>query len=178
MNWVDIIIIIILILSFLGGLKDGVVKSFFSLVAFIIAIPLAGLSYHLMTAILSFLPGTNWENFFGFFITLGIISIILHLILFLPKKLIQAIWDATIQKIPGAFLLRLVGGALNTIGAIIGLVVFALVLSAYPIVDWLESYFSSSTVTTSLVAIFGFVQVLLPEVFRRAATMVAIMTGI
>ena len=61
MGWiVDIIVIIILILSFVGGLKDGAVKSFFSLLALVIAIPLTGLSYRLLATILSFLPGTNW----------------------------------------------------------------------------------------------------------------------
>ena len=48
MDWVSIIAIIILILSFLGGMKDGAVKTFSSLVALIIAIPLAGLSYRLI----------------------------------------------------------------------------------------------------------------------------------
>jgi len=80
MNWLDIIVIIILILTFIGGMKDGAIKVFFSLLATVISIPLAGLSYRLIASILSFLPGTNWENFFGFFITMGIIIAILQLI--------------------------------------------------------------------------------------------------
>jgi len=92
MTWVSILAVIIIILSFFGGLKEGAVKNFFSLVVLIIAIPLAGLWYHLIAIILSFLPGTNWENFVGFFITLGLISIILHFILLLPRKIIQKVW--------------------------------------------------------------------------------------
>ena len=165
MHWFDIIVIIILVLSFLGGLKEGAVKTFFSLVALIIAIPLAGLSYHLIATLLSFLPGTNWENFFGFFITMAIISVILHFIFFLPRKIIQKIWKK-------GMLFRLLGGALNILGAIIGMVVFTLVLLAYPIFDWLERWVSSSGILASLVDAFGFVQSMLPEVFRQVITTV------
>lgn len=171
MNWVDIIIIIILILSFLGGLKDGAVKSFFSLVALIIAIPCAGLIYRIIASLISLLPGTDWENIIGFFIAMGIISIILHLIFLLPRKLIQKIWGQGV-------LFRLIGGVINVLNASIGLVVLALVLRTYPVISWLETAFSKSAVLTSLIDMFGFVQALLPEVFQKATTLVAIINGI
>ena len=170
MNWFDIIVIIILILTFLGGLKEGAVKTFFSLVTLIIAIPLSGLSYHLIAKILSFLPGTNWENFFGFFITMAIISVILHFIFSLPRKFLQKIWKK-------GCLFRLLGGVLNVFGGTIGLTVFTLVLRAYPILDWLERWVSSSGILMWLVDKFGFVQSMLPEVLRNASQMVAIIAG-
>ena len=171
MSWIiDIVVIIILILTLLGGLKDGAVKSFFSLIALIIAIPLTGLSYHLLAAILSFLPGTNWENFFGFFITMAIISVILQLIFLLPRKIVQKIWKKGV-------LFRLLGAVLNVLNAIIGFTVFALVLMAYPIFDWLERWVSSSGVLMSLVDKFGFVQAMLPEILHKTSTLVTIITG-
>jgi uncharacterized membrane protein required for colicin V production len=160
---VSIIVVLILIASFFGGLKEGAVKNFFQLLALIIAIPLTGLSYHLIAFILSFLPGINWENFFGFFITIAIISVILYFIFLLPRKFLQKIWKK-------GCLFRLIGGILNVVGAIIGLTVFALVLRAYPIFDWLERWVSNSGVLMSLVDAFGFVQAMLPEVFRQAVT--------
>lgn len=171
MNWVDIIVIILLVISFLGGMKDGAVKNFFSLLILIIAIPLTGLSYRLIAAILSFLPGTNWENFIGFFVTMVIISIILHVILFLPRRITQSIWKKGI-------LFRLLGGAFNILSAIIGMVVFTLVLLSFPIFDWLERWVSGSGVLTSLVDSFGFVESMLPELFRQVAPFVPIITGI
>jgi uncharacterized membrane protein required for colicin V production len=166
MSWIiDIFVIIILILSFIGGLKDGAVKSFFSLLALIIAIPLAGLSYRLLATLLSFLPGINWENFIGFFITFGIIIAILHLIFLLPRKIIQKIWKK-------GCLFRLLGGFLNTFGAGIGMVVFTLLLRAYPIFDWLERWVSSSGVLMWLVKALGFVQSMLPELFQQVITTV------
>ena len=73
--WVNLIAIIVLVASFFSGMKEGAVKSFFSLVGLIISIPLAGLSYHLLTGVLTFLP-KPWDGFIGFLATMGIISII------------------------------------------------------------------------------------------------------
>lgn len=159
MNWVDIVVIILLILSFLGGLKEGAVRTASSLVALLIAIPLAGLGYRLLASLLSFLPGDNWENFFGFFITMGIIIAVLHLIFFLPRKIIGKIWQAGV-------LFRVLGGVFNLAGAMIGMVVFTLVVQAYPIFDWLESWVSSSGILSALVTAFGVIKLMLPAAFK------------
>ena len=167
MIWVSLFAVLILILSFLGGLREGAVRHFFNLVALLIAIPLAGLSYRLVAGFISFLPGENWENFVGFFITLALISAILHLMALLPRRIIQKLWKR-------GLLFRLLGGVLNAINASIGMVVFTLVLLTYPIFDWLERVVAGSGVLASLVDIFGFVQVLLPEMFRNAGMMVIV----
>lgn len=162
MVWVNIIAVIILILSLFSGLREGAVRQFFSLVVLLIAIPLAGFSYHLLVSILSFLPGENWENFGGFFIALALINVILHFIALLPRRIIQKIWKR------GLFF-RLLGGVLNVIQASLFLVVFTLVLLAYPIFDWLERWVAGSAVLASLVNAFGFIQAMLPQVFQSAA---------
>ena len=115
-----------------------------------------------MATVLSFLPGENWGNFVGFFITLAVISVILHFVVLLPRKLIQKIWKR-------GLLFRLLGGALNTFNASIGMVVFALVLLTYPVFDWLERAVAGSSVVSALVQALGFVQALLPTVFRDVA---------
>jgi len=162
MIWVSIIAVLILILSFFGGLKEGAVKQFFNLMVLLIAIPLAGFSYRLLAALLSFLPGENWGNLIGFFIALALISVILHFIALLPRRIIQKIWKR------GLFF-RLLGGVLNVIHASLFLVVFTLVLLAYPIFDWLERWVVGSAILASLVEIFGFVRSMLPQVFQSAA---------
>lgn len=161
---VDILAVIILIFSFLGGLKEGVVKHFFNLIVLIVAILVAGLYYHLMAVFLSFLPGTNWENFVGFFIALALVSVILHFIFLLPRKIIQKIWKK------GA-LFRLLGGALNIVSAGMGMAVFALAVGAYPIFGWLERVVTTSNVLAWLVGHLSFVQAMLPEAFQSAATL-------
>ncbi|UCG10127.1 MAG: CvpA family protein [Dehalococcoidia bacterium] len=165
MVWVSLFVVFILLVSLLAGLKEGAVKHFFNLVVVLIAIFIAGLAYRLVAGILSFIPGENWENFLGFFIVFGIVTAILQLAFLLPRGLIQKIWKR-------GLLYRLLGGALNAVNASIGLVVFARVLSAFPIFDWLARWVAGSSVMSSLVHIFGFIQVLLPEVFKAAGPMV------
>ncbi len=159
MIWVSIIAVLILFFSLIGGLKDGAAKSFFSLIALIIAIPLTGISYHLLANVFSFLPGENWGNFVGFFVTLVLISIILHFVLFLPKRLTQKAWNRGV-------LFRLIGGILNILNTAIGMVLFALLVQAYPIIGWLEQAVAGSSVLTWLVVQLSFVQAMLPEVLQ------------
>ena len=131
MIWVNILASIVFFFSFIGGLKEGAVKSFFSLIALIIAIPLTGVSYHLLANVLSFLPGEDWQNFIGFFVTLALISIVLYFVLLLPRKFTQKVWNKGV-------LFRLVGGTLNILNTGIGLVVFTLLIRMYPIIGWLR----------------------------------------
>ncbi len=157
MVWVNIFAVLILILSFFGGFKEGAVKQFFNLVVLIIAIPLTGISYWLIAKVISFLPGENWENFIGFFIALIMISVVFQFVSFLPRKITQQIWKR-------GLVFRLLGGVLNVVNAGIGMVVFTLVLLAYPVFGWLERWVAGSGVLASLVNAFGFVQAVLPEV--------------
>jgi uncharacterized membrane protein required for colicin V production len=168
---VSIIAIIVLIASFLGGAKEGAVRHFFSLVAVFIAIPLTGIAYKLLATLLSFIPGENWENFIGFFITFAIIIVMLHFIFLPPRKIIEKIWKK-------GCLFRIIGGLLNTFNASIGLVVFYLVLREYPIIDWLERAVIGSGVMVWLVNSLGFVAAMLPEEFGVAVNMVAVGLGV
>ncbi len=164
MTWISILAALILFFSFIGGLKEGAIKNFFSLITLIIAIPLTGVSYRLLANILSFLPGENWENFVGFFITLALISIVLHFVLLLPRKVTQKVWNEGI-------LFRLIGGALNIFNSAIGIVAFTLLVRAYPIFGWLERVVTDSSVLTWLVVNLSFVQAMLPEVFQVAVVL-------
>ena len=168
MIWVNIIALIILFFSLFGGMKEGAVKNFFSLVIQIFAIYIAGHIYHFIATILAFLPGTSWENFLGFFIAIGLIMAILHLIVLIPRKIIQKIWKR-------GLIFRLLGGALNVFSASIGLVIFTLAIGAFPIIDWLARVVVNASVLQWLVAHLGFVQALLPGVLRDAA---ALMTNL
>ncbi len=168
MEWlISLFVLFILLASLFAGLKEGAVKHFFNLVAVLVAIFIAGLAYHLIAGLLSFLPGENWEDFIGFFITFAIVTAIMHLAFLLPRKLINKIWKR-------GLLYRLLGGALNAVNASIGLTVLALMLNAYPIFDWLARWVAGSSVMSSLVNIFGFVQALLPPEFQTAATVVSV----
>jgi len=163
MNIISIIVILILVFSFIGGLTRGAVKSFFSIISLIIAIPVAGIFYSSMANLLSFLPDQNWEFFLGFFIVLAITSIILAFIFYFPRKILENTWSE-------GLLFRLAGGALNLLSSAIGLVMFTLVFSTYPVWDWLNQTLADSTVMTWLVNELTFVQSFLPEIMRRTGS--------
>jgi uncharacterized membrane protein required for colicin V production len=166
MEWlVSLFVLFVLLVSLFAGLREGAVRHLFNLVAVLIAIIITGFSYHLIAGLLSFLPGENWENFIGFFITFAIILALLHLAFFLPRRIVNKIWKR-------GLLYRLLGGALNAVDTSIGLTVFVLVLNSFPIFDWLARWVAGSSIMSSLVSIFSFIQVLLPEIFRAAATVV------
>ncbi len=154
MVWVNIIAVIILFFSFMGGLKEGAVKNFFALITLLIAIPLTGISYHLLASLFSFLPGENWENFIGFYITMSLIILILYLLFLMPRRFIQIVWKKGVM-------FRLVGGILHLLNTSIGIVVFALVIGAYPIFGRLQQAVSGSVILDWLITNLSFIKVML-----------------
>jgi uncharacterized membrane protein required for colicin V production len=157
---INIIAGFILFFSFVGGCIEGAGKSLFSLIAFLIAIPIAGRFYTVFANWLSFLPGQNWENFLGFMIVLALASVVLSFVFFFPRRILELVWHEGV-------LFRLVGGVLNLLGAAIGLVVFALLISSNPIWDWLQQALAGSAIINWLIDNLRFVQGLLPVVMRK-----------
>jgi hypothetical protein len=166
MIWADIIIAILYVFVFIGGLRQGAIKSGFSLLALIISIPLTGLLFHFITGWFSFLNDANWANFLGFFITLAIISVILALIFLIPRKLLGA---ADV-----GFVSSIVGGLISIIGLSLALTLFVFVIKTYPVWDWLVQVLSGSHIVGILLNILGFTRFMLPEAFSAAASSIAI----
>ena len=162
---VSIIAALILLFSIFSGLKDGAVKQLFTLLATLIAIPVAAHTYQVLAGVLSFIPGDNWENFIAFTVIMIAANIILYFVFILPGRALTKAW-------PGGLLSALMGVVFSVVNAAIGMVIFALVLQAYPIFDWLERAVSGSGVITWLISVFGFVQAVLPEALRQASAMV------
>ncbi|HAV10232.1 MAG TPA: hypothetical protein DCX22_01245 [Dehalococcoidia bacterium] len=158
---VDIIVSIILIFSFIGGLKNGAVKEFFGLTGILIAIPVTGAAYGIMVAVLSFIPDTNWQNFAGFLITFTLVNIALFLLFLLPRMALGGIWQ-------GGILSALIGGIFNVINAAIGLTVFCFLVLTYPVLSFLVTIITCSSMLNWLMTILHFVQLLLPTAFQQA----------
>ena len=160
---INVITGLILVISFVDGFSGGVVKQFFSFVVFIIAIPLTGISHHLIASMLSFLPGDYWSYFVGFFITLIIFTVAFHFAFYLPRKYAMAIFHEGI-------LLGIAGGLISTFKAIIGIVLLLLVFHAYPVIRGLEPALIESGILNWFLNHFRFVQLLLPQTFRLIST--------
>ena len=165
MIWVSIIAVLILLFSIVGGLKEGAIKQLFTLLATLISIPIAGISYQVLAGWLSFISGNNWENFIAFFVMMAVVGIILYFVFIIPGRVFKKAWN-------GGIWYCVLGAIFNLFNAAIGMVVFALVLRAYPIIDWLERAVSGSGVIAWLISLFGFIQPVLPEVLRQVSGMV------
>ena len=159
MIWIDIAVTLIFIFSFIGGLKEGAVKSFFSLLTLFIVIPLTGFLYLYFVSVLSFIPDQIWRNFIGFFGTFIVLSIILSLIFLIPSRLLGGIWDKGVLSI-------LLGGLFAVIGCAISLVLLRIVVQTYPIFDWLDHILTNSRVISWFAPYLDFIRLMLPEVFR------------
>lgn len=167
MIWVDIIISILFIFVLIGGLRQGAIKSGFSLLALIIAIPLTGLLFHFVTTLFSFLHDEIWANFLGFFITLAVIIVLLSLIFLIPRKLLGA---ADV-----GFFSAIIGGLISIVGFAVGLTLFVILMQTYPIWDWLVQVLSGSHIVGFLLNILGFIRFMLPEAFKSAASICLLM---
>jgi uncharacterized membrane protein required for colicin V production len=165
--WLSILAIVLLLLGFFDGFRKGAINGLLSLISLLISIFLAGLLYHLPSRALFFLPGDNWENFLGFFIALTIIRIVLHFVFLLPGKVLQTL-------LFNGLILMILGGALKALQIAIGLVVFALLIHIYPVMEWLQHAVEDSGVLNWLVTYLSFIQAMLPTIFQVPAVTIAI----
>lgn len=151
-----IIAALVLLLGFITGPKNGVIKIVSSVVAHLIAIPLAGISYQFLASLFSFLPGENWDNFTGFFATKYLIILILYLtFVFLAKRFIKKDWNKGI-------VFRLVGGSLTSLNSAMGMVTLTLAVGAFPFSEWFERVVLGSGFLDWLVTNLGFIKAMLP----------------
>ena len=162
MIWIEIVFTLIFIFAFVGGLKDGAVKGFFSLIALFIVIPTTGYFYPYFVNILQFIPDEIWRSFIGFFGTFIIFSIIIGLILLIPSKLLTAAWNKGVLYI-------LLGGLFSVISCAISLSLLQIVVHTYPIFDWLDYFLSNSEVLSWFSKYFDFISLMLPELFHSGS---------
>ena len=127
MNWIDITILIILAVTTIKGLFDGIIKQVSSLLAVILAVVFCGL-----------LAAPFIGLFFRWFpdIPAVVANVLGYVIAFIIIFVTVRLLGAAIKKISRALLLspidRILGGAM---GALIGLFVVSLLLNA---VDWVD----------------------------------------
>jgi uncharacterized membrane protein required for colicin V production len=145
---VDLIVALILVFSFLGGLKEGAVKEFFGLLAFIIALAFTGAFMVYVLGWMSFAQDSLWRAFLAFLVTMGIILIVLHLALLGPRYLLDRVWN-------GGFIWSALGGVFGVVNTALGLVLMVILLEIYPVFTWLSDWLAVSHILNWLVSSFG-----------------------
>jgi membrane protein required for colicin V production len=124
MNWIDLIIIVLLILALVKGFTDGLVKEVASLAALILGI-WGAIRFSSFTAAKLyewFDMSGQYVGIISFMVTFGIIVVIIHFIGALADKLIEAV--------SLGFLNRLLGIVFGVFKSVLILSVFFVILNA------------------------------------------------
>lgn len=115
MNWLDIVILLIIVIPTLIGLKIGIIKAFLSLAGIVVGVILAGKFSESLAGVLPFISDPGWARVAAFAIIL------------VGVMVIAAILAAVIKWFASAFLL----GWVNRLGgAVFGFVVGAIFCGA------------------------------------------------
>ena len=102
MNWLDIVILVIVALSVFTGLKNGLIKTAFSLAGLIIGIFLAGNYYLDLAEVLSFIPNESLAQVLAFIIILSLVSVVASLLAMILKKVAHAVMLGWVDRLGGA----------------------------------------------------------------------------
>ena len=101
MNWLDIVLLVIMVISAVGGFITGLIKAIFSLVGLILGVVLAGRFYINLAGVLSFLPGSNTPRIVAFIIILLVVMLIFALLGNILTKVISAIKLGWLNRLGG-----------------------------------------------------------------------------
>jgi membrane protein required for colicin V production len=109
MNWLDILILITLAASVIGGLATGIVKGLVSLAGLMLGIFLAGLYYETVAGWLGFISNPDIAKTAAFIAIVVVVMIIAGLVGSLLHKLISAIMLGWLDHLLGGVLGLLIG---------------------------------------------------------------------
>ncbi len=155
MNWLDIVLLVILIVSAIGGFANGLVKEIFSLVGLILGVVLAGRFYVNLGGVLGFLPGDNTPRIAAFIIILLVVLLAAALLGILLTKLITAIKLGWLNRLGGVVL-----------GTFLGAILAASLLAVWVQVASPGDIVSNSKIAVVLLDKLPFIMGLLPPEFN------------
>ena len=122
MNWLDIIILVLLVIPTVMGLKIGLIKAVLSIVGVIIGVVLAGQFYESLGEKLSFISDPGVAKIVAFALILVVVMIIAGVAAALLKNLVSAMLLGWVNRLGGAvfgFLLGAIfcGAILSVLGS-------------------------------------------------------------
>jgi membrane protein required for colicin V production len=154
MNWLDIVILVVLIAPIFIGLKLGLIKAAFSLAGLIIGVVLASNFYDSLAGVMTFITNEGIANIVAFAIILVVVMVIAAVLARVLKTFIKFVFLGWVDHVGGA---------------VLGLVMGALLISA--VLATLVKYYGTGLITDSLLAgflldKFPLILGLLPEDFN------------
>lgn len=102
MNWLDMVILVVLVLLTFGGLKQGIIKAVLSLAGLVLGITLASRLYPTIAPKLTFISQPSLANIAAFVIILVAILIVASVLGFILTKVASAILLGWLNRLGGA----------------------------------------------------------------------------
>ena len=104
MNWLDIVIIILIVVPTLLGLKNGIVKALLTVAGIIIGVVLAGRFSEALGERLTFISDPGWAKIVAYAIILVVVMVIASIAAKLVKNVLSAILLSWVDRLGGAVL--------------------------------------------------------------------------
>jgi membrane protein required for colicin V production len=104
MNWLDILILVVLAVSVIGGLMAGVIKILFGVVGIILGVVLAGRFGGSLADKLTFISDARTANILSFIVIMIVVLLIAGLLAFIFKKIAEGVMLGWINRLGGAVL--------------------------------------------------------------------------
>jgi membrane protein required for colicin V production len=118
MNWLDIVILVLILIPTLIGLKTGLIKALFTVAGMIVGVVLAGRFSESLGGSLTFISDPGWARVAAFAIILIAVMIIASILAAVIKWVISAVLLGWVNRLGGAVLGFIMGfifcGALLT----------------------------------------------------------------
>jgi len=157
MNWLDIVILVLIVVPTLIGLKIGIIKILFTVVGMIVGVVLAGRFSESLGGELTFISDPGWANIAAFAIILIVVMVIASILASVLKKVTSAVLLGWVNRLGGAVL-----------GFVMGAIFCGALLSVWVNFLGIGETVSDSALANLLMNSFPFVLALLPAEFDSA----------
>jgi membrane protein required for colicin V production len=154
MNWLDIVIIVVIIFAAFSGLRTGLIKAVLSLAGLIVGVVLAGRYYVPLAQQLTFISQTSVAKVVAFVIILVGVMVIASVIAALLKWAASAIMLGWVNRLGGA-----------VFGLVLGALFCAALLAIWVKFLGIAGVVADSGLATFLLDRFPMVLALLPDEF-------------
>lgn len=154
MNWLDIVILILIVVPTVIGLKIGIIKVLFTIVGMIVGVILAGRFSESLGGALTFISDPGWARIAAFAIILIAVMIIASVLAGVLKKITSAVLLGWVNRLGGAVL-----------GFVLGAIFCGALLTMWVSFLGIGDTVSDSALARFLLDSFPFVLALLPAEF-------------
>lgn len=102
MNWVDLLIILVLVLGALKGLRQGFVVEVATILGFVLALIVARLGYTYVRPLVSFLPTPQWRTAIAYLIVVAIVVAVVNAGARVARFGLRALFLGLLDRLAGA----------------------------------------------------------------------------